>query len=187
MSDECRFIPVSAENTRIHHSAFRTHHFAGFIPAGAGNTLKWAVTSISIPVHPRGRGEHGEQAGRWASMPGSSPRARGTPPPPTPPARDNRFIPAGAGNTVSPTASTRVLTVHPRGRGEHAALDAELDEPVGSSPRARGTLYLRVADSPLQRFIPAGAGNTPYICSACQSACGSSPRARGTLFTAQYE
>ena len=72
---------------------------------------------------------------------GSSPLARGTPRWLCAGDNHQRFIPAGAGNTCSYSASIRVPTVHPRWRGEHALLIAR--------PRS------------FARFIPAGAGNTP--------------------------
>ena len=71
-----------------------------------------------------------------------------------------RFIPAGAGNTISVPRSAFSLTVYPRWRGEHYALAAALMYAAGLSPLARGTLnYLNTGKTP-DRFIPAGAGNT---------------------------
>jgi len=72
-----------------------------FIPAGAGNTAGPGTVESAPSVHPRGRGEHfgrGVSAASWA---GSSPRARGTQHPPTYTQHPDRFIPAGAGNTLT--------------------------------------------------------------------------------------
>ncbi len=51
-----------------------------------------------------------------------------------------RFIPAGAGNTIPPLLGAEIKTVYPRWRGEH-------DLPSGVNLN-------------INRFIPAGAGNT---------------------------
>mgnify|MGYP000051732094 CR=1 FL=1 len=131
-----------------------------FIPAGAGNTTTPTTTRSMLPVHPRGRGEHGVQSARIVFNLGSSPRARGTHALGAPPGSDMRFIPAGAGNT-HPTRHRAILyAVHPRGRGEHVARPSGPPKAGGSSPRARGTQGRRCAYCGLARFIPAGAGNT---------------------------
>ncbi len=111
---------------------------------------------------------------------GSSPRVRGT-------RRDteclkyiNRFIPAGAGNTVKPPDTYRPPTVHPRGCGEHPIALCARRAACGSSPRVRGTPERATSKFSVDRFIPAGAGNTASIRSQWRSATGSSPRVRGT-------
>ena len=134
-----------------------------------------------MPVHPRGRGEHSRRLAlrKWSG--GSSPRARGTPDDMACADAEDRFIPAGAGNTRRSRRATTGCTVHPRGRGEH---------------------FVRAGLAPFsKRFIPAGAGNTrgrtpptqhhavhprgrgehvgePHLVAEDG---GSSPRARGTL------
>ena len=50
----------------------------------------------------------------------------------------------------------------------------------GSSPRVRGTLPANPLPTPLQRFIPACAGNTMIFVPLGSSSFGSSPRVRGT-------
>ncbi len=75
----------------------------------------------------------------------------------------NRFIPAGAGNTLQRHNGGQMPPVYPRWRGEHEVL---IDIPffmVGLSPLARGTHKRRQPPDRSGRFIPAGAGNT---CSA---------------------
>ncbi len=72
-----------------------------FIPAGAGNTPPCQEHQSRPTVYPRWRGEHTPPPFRLAVSCGLSPLARGTlsaPPALAPPAR---FIPAGAGNTLS--------------------------------------------------------------------------------------
>ena len=91
---------------------------------------------------------------------GSSPLARGTPPPGGAGRREHRFIPARAGNTAPAPARWRSGSVHPRSRGEHPVTTGRSARTIGSSPLARGTPRLRSADDPSRRFIPARAGNT---------------------------
>ncbi len=111
-----------------------------FIPASAGNTIRGARIGGYVAVHPRERGEH-DLAGCVSRMvSGSSPRARGTRLYVRPAALDRRFIPASAGNTAASPAKLQPVPVHPRERGEHGVGVATIWNPIGSSPRARGTL-----------------------------------------------
>ena len=110
-----------------------------FIPASAGNTgvLVWRLYDDA--VHPRERGEH-ELGGIPPKLDaGSSPRARGTPQPPTFLPGWRRFIPASAGNTPPHTRPCCAAAVHPRERGEHSLAEEGVEMGTGSSPRARGT------------------------------------------------
>ena len=134
---------------------------ARFIPAGAGNTASWNLSSMSSTVHPRWRGEH--RAGRDSDDThyGSSPLARGTRRLQWPWRRLPRFIPAGAGNTRLPRRLGLQLPVHPRWRGEHKGRGQPIRIRRGSSPLARGTRGNGCRKFRHQRFIPAGAGNTP--------------------------
>ena len=81
----------------------RLHHNPRlrFIPAGAGNTHRGGPRHASQPVHPRGRGEHPWHRCRDLGNHGSSPRARGTRSHKRTRRLRRRFIPAGAGNTIS--------------------------------------------------------------------------------------
>ena len=171
-----------------------------FIPAGAGNTATAASARGCDTVHPRGRGEHWNSSRPSGRSTGSSPRARGTRRTGTWSPRLSRFIPAGAGNTPDRPGGAGPRAVHPRGRGEHNIKTYLNGDWSGSSPRARGTQYQDLPQRRLERFIPAGAGNTTIghhslrACSvhprgrgehnphaACMSVlAGSSPRARGT-------
>ncbi len=171
-----------------------------FIPAGAGNTSWLPFRPFPSAVHPRGRGEHASATATAPSRFGSSPRARGTRPKHRRRPTCKRFIPAGAGNTVSSPAACVPPPVHPRGRGEHEVIVFGLARSNGSSPRARGTLAQVYGPDLDVRFIPAGAGNTEanrYGAHHCAVhprgrgehsararttgySTGSSPRARGT-------
>ncbi len=75
---------------------------------------------------------------------------------------DNRFIPAGAGNTSALRCDPRTGAVHPRRRGEHSCGPCPAFERGGSSPQARGTLIQSAKVCLFIRFIPAGAGNTAH-------------------------
>ena len=76
------------------------------------------------------------------------------------PVRGPRFIPARAGNTISPTLDSRPASVHPRAGGEHRQESPLSTGPTGSSPRGRGTRSCHPLLSRRFRFIPARAGNT---------------------------
>ena len=131
-----------------------------FIPAGAGNTASPAPRARQRPVHPRGCGEHGLYRYAVLSDGGSSPRVRGTHQQNRRPVARLRFIPAGAGNTLTSPRSLMPLAVHPRGCGEHNNKPTRRRDYGGSSPRVRGTLDPADVEALIGRFIPAGAGNT---------------------------
>ncbi len=178
-----------------------------FIPAGAGNTRWPTPASTGFPVHPRWRGEHASATWVLSTRAGSSPLARGTPEFPFALHHHWRFIPAGAGNTTPWRCRYRPRSVHPRWRGEHRIAARIAAAMAGSSPLARGT-HLTGADEVAQaRFIPAGAGNTPFATSRVYrwtvhprwrgehtigaeqnpNLIGSSPLARGTRVQAQVQ
>ena len=151
------------------------------------------------------RGEHRRNPSLNRAKHGSSPRARGTLSPVEAEFLRFRFIPACAGNTAQPGLPPPPSAVHPRVRGEHLSPATTKSAHIGSSPRARGTLPVRLTALHLLRFIPACAGNTPSRrdpASACpvhprvrgehtphaeftHLADGSSPRARGTQLHSQ--
>ena len=72
-----------------------------FIPAGAGNTRWIRVLHSTAAVYPRWRGEHHHCDGDRILDYGLSPLARGTPAAAAVKTPNPRFIPAGAGNTLS--------------------------------------------------------------------------------------
>ena len=173
-----------------------------FIPAHAGNTKLFFRDHYSFPVHPRACGEHSFFSRFWLSSGGSSPRMRGTLYHGDHGVNEIRFIPAHAGNTNSTLLRHFHVTVHPRACGEHKPNKRFLYLRGGSSPRMRGTRWLRFRLHADHRFIPAHAGNTPRCRTSRRAvpvhprACGehsdapnrgapfvgSSPRMRGTLF-----
>ncbi len=112
------------------------------------------------PVYPRWRGEHSTNVSNPAHVGGLSPLARGTPWRSKFWWRNNRFIPAGAGNTTSWKLSICQTSVYPRWRGEHPGMAHRFRVPGGLSPLARGTRFPFLSGNIVLRFIPAGAGNT---------------------------
>ena len=110
-----------------------------FIPAGAGNRAAGSKYNCLPAVHPRWRGEQWRTAASFSASAGSSPLARGTAIQDIKTQHCARFIPAGAGNSLSLTGMWTGTTVHPRWRGE----------------QGRARQYSRGQP----RFIPAGAGN----------------------------
>ena len=111
------FIPASAGNTirlpcialpvPVHPRVCGEHAisvtsnkiFQRFIPASAGNTQVLAAMYRMVLVHPRVCGEHYIEAQATNIKNGSSPRLRGTPQHQPRTIRNQRFIPASAGNT----------------------------------------------------------------------------------------
>ena len=134
---------------------------ARFIPAGAGNTLPRCCGYLQPAVHPRWRGEHMTRHTTNNRSFCSSPLARGTQYAARGGAFRERFIPAGAGNTRPVPVGRIKGAVHPRWRGEHTKRAINHLSFSGSSPLARGTLNSKISGIGRNRFIPAGAGNTP--------------------------
>ncbi|ESH39501.1 hypothetical protein SEEBA664_15513 [Salmonella enterica subsp. enterica serovar Braenderup str. ATCC BAA-664] len=100
-----------------------------------------------------------------AQLPGLSPLARGTLLRHFPVVERSRFIPAGAGNTISSIQEIICQAVYPRWRGEHYDFNFGMGMANGLSPLARGTRHFRFSDHAANRFIPAGAGNTRRLAS----------------------
>ncbi len=92
---------------------------------------------------------------------GLSPLARGTLESITHEGLVTRFIPAGAGNTPTSSGVNDGGAVYPRWRGEHGVLWWSVLISDGLSPLARGTPTVDGREIRPERFIPAGAGNTP--------------------------
>ena len=130
-----------------------------FIPARAGNATRVPRAYRIATVHPRASGERKSTPRVVPTMPGSSPRERGTPPDPVADRPHGRFIPARAGNAPSPSKAPAPPPVHPRAsreRAEGLLPDVSIG---GSSPRERGTPAVEPVFPELHRFIPARAGN----------------------------
>ena len=131
-----------------------------FIPAGAGNSHQRNATCQASPVYPRWRGELTSEECNLSGQPGLSPLARGTPNHKFSQKPGQRFIPAGAGNSILAFQLVRRDAVYPRWRGELLICVSLCYNKYGLSPLARGTLLLLGREIPADRFIPAGAGNS---------------------------
>ncbi len=134
---------------------------ARFIPAGAGNTGAKLPKLLNNTVYPRWRGEHPRKPTLEADTVGLSPLARGTPELLGSLIIAGRFIPAGAGNTPDRPGRIFGSPVYPRWRGEHFYQNVIITDCGGLSPLARGTQLCQQPIRQCDRFIPAGAGNTP--------------------------
>ena len=132
-----------------------------FIPAGAGNTGARNTKPCICSVYPRWRGEHWLCNSSTHDHVGLSPLARGTHYAFLRLPGFCRFIPAGAGNTRVGKSRGNRTPVYPRWRGEHVHTQTITESQNGLSPLARGTPVLLFCAVVTDRFIPAGAGNTP--------------------------
>ena len=135
----------------------------GSSPHARGTRVCAGVRSANLTVHPRMRGEHVTNPLLSSSS--------------------VRFIPACAGNTRLLEPRPLFKRVHPRMRGEHNDIVLNLCANSGSSPHARGTHARHASGQIPDWFIPACAGNTPYLHNSQLSIAGSSPHARGTRFS----
>ncbi len=91
---------------------------------------------------------------------GLSPLARGTRISDNADYFDERFIPAGAGNSPPIYRYPEKYAVYPRWRGELVTFAWIDNSRTGLSPLARGTPTASGGPRPEPRFIPAGAGNS---------------------------
>ena len=135
-------------------------HRARNIPACAGKTYERLRISLRYTEHPRVRGENGTHARlvHWKS--GTSPRARGKPRMHFRLANYRGNIPACAGKTFFVFSLAVDSTEHPRVRGENVRSCTQLVYRAGTSPRARGKLWLGQFRHSYGRNIPACAGKT---------------------------
>ncbi len=171
-----------------------------FIPAHAGNRTQPPRCAACSAVHPRACGEQKSFGGGNREDGGSSPRMWGTDQPANNESVATRFIPAHAGNSLSPRPTWLLPAVHPRACGEQRLTRFMEFVNCGSSPRMRGTAHRHSLPRPVVRFIPAHAGNSratqrqlqrhtvhPRACGEQHTSAtrhgfwtGSSPRMRGT-------
>ena len=144
---------------------------ARFIPACAGNSSRSRIRRTRLTVHPRVCGEQDIRLNPSTSIPGSSPRVRGTDKQSRLYLSDHRFIPACAGNSLLRRSLRSLRSVHPRVCGEQTAGDGYDQSVPGSSPRVRGTDLIPTKRFELTRFIPACAGNSSVArgCGKCRA------------------
>ncbi len=149
-----------------------------FIPAHAGNINRSTKIYIRSAVHPRTRGEHAVSHSPPEPSHGSSPHTRGTFQSARSFFREDRFIPAHAGNITSRARRPGVNPVHPRTRGEHIYTLKMNASKFGSSPHTRGISTNPLLTAQNIRFIPAHAGNILMSCPKYQAP-PVHPRTRG--------
>ena len=130
------------------------------IPARAGFTLTLCLCSYDARDHPRSRGVYLVLRRERCVWLGSSPLARGLHVDARRGARQRRIIPARAGFTRARPRAWRRLPDHPRSRGVYALGRVWTENPVGSSPLARGLPRRGLRLSRFPRIIPARAGFT---------------------------
>ena len=172
-----------------------------FIPACAGNSLCAATRASRPAVHPRVCGELRPVPMEKLNDGGSSPRVRGTPTCSTstqaqwpvhprvcgelcaacgPWRRQQRFIPACAGNSHLDRRRCPHTAVHPRVCGELWYKRLRLGACGGSSPRVRGTLSSVSLSSRTTPVHPRVCGELGFRGRRDEHNVGSSPRVRGT-------
>ena len=172
---------------------------ARIIPAHAGQTAPVCNPNRPPPDHPRACGANEVIYERLSQLIGSSPRMRGKPITPVVTPKQQRIIPAHAGQTMACTPFMPKRSDHPRACGANRPGNRTTATRCGSSPRMRGKPdFLRVPLDTL-RIIPAHAGQTNHPRGdakatadhprACGANCcvfssrllcsGSSPRMRG--------
>ena len=116
-------------------------------------------TRHSLGAHPRSRGDHVNSVTYCWTRAGSSPLARG-PPPPSCRGGYSGLIPARAGTTIIPVFLYQCSRAHPRSRGDHRRGGLLIDRFRGSSPLARGPRALAPTPTDAKGLIPARAGTT---------------------------
>ena len=129
-------------------------------PACAGRTGRGRGPGSGPTDHPRMRGEDDERQFNINPGGGSPPHARGGHPHIDLVARLDRITPACAGRTVWPDNATRILSDHPRMRGEDILAAVRVLLSSGSPPHARGGPRPTRRCGRRNRITPACAGRT---------------------------
>ena len=149
-----------------------------FIPAHAGKTNSAGLYPISLPAHPRSRGENLGNTLWSAGKSGSSPLTRGKRVFRQPGEGGKRLIPAHAGKTGPQADRPDRLGAHPRSRGENFGVEEDSGLIDGSSPLTRGKRRMTTMSAGPTRLIPAHAGKTPAA-RRLRTARRAHPRSRG--------
>ena len=133
------------------------------IPAYAGEPHRQPARCGLATVYPRVCGGTAPVTCGAAADRGLSPRMRGNRCSWCWPIRDERSIPAYAGEPLSETPALSAGTVYPRVCGGTGACECGDVSPLGLSPRMRGNLTQYFAHHIAVGSIPAYAGE-PYLC-----------------------
>ena len=160
--------------------------WCGLIPARAGTTCTAGHRRVVQRAHPRSRGDHFAHPLTVCTEHGSSPLARG---PLTPWQKKTAvmgLIPARARTTGTRYRTRRRPGAHPRSRGDHNGKKPGATAPAGSSPLARGPLYLHAGGLDGEGLIPARAGTTNAGITI-GNVYGAHPRSRGDHVIARFK
>ena len=154
------------------------HECSRIIPARAGFTAQSGSRPAPRRDHPRSRGVYISGSVHLNRSTGSSPLARGLPV--QHPYNHSRrgIIPARAGFTLPHHPGTWSVGDHPRSRGVYPSVQADCNDPAGSSPLARGLLQDLGLAPEKTGIIPARAGFTCWPPKLASSS-GDHPRSRG--------
>ncbi len=144
-------------------TAPRTNEFIGLSPQVRGTRVRHRGLGQNMRFIPAGAGNTGRRYQEHRLIYGLSPQVRGTLTDLHGQAPGMRFIPAGAGNTDSSPKPSAVGSVYPRRCGEHSIWTRIVPTKCGLSPQVRGTQPCHLDGGTRNRFIPAGAGNTPSV------------------------
>ena len=168
----------------LHRDSLRSHprERHRIIPARAGFTGEEHGRVHRVRDHPRSRGVYYGGRKACVALPGSSPLARGLPPPLARAPRMRRIIPARAGFTRPRAGGHREAGDHPRSRGVYRVAERAAHWAGGSSPLARGLQRRGLLDRPRFRIIPARAGFTLMVVGV-HFRCLDHPRSRGVYFS----
>ena len=151
----------------------------GIIPACAGSTTASCPVVHVARDHPRLRGEYSEATELVKSGSGSSPLARGILRQARSDIQSLRIIPACAGNTRNAAGNGILRQDHPRLRGEYWLSAAFCAVCIGSSPLARGILFVLFYHIFCYLDHPRLRGEYSFSSSSRHRRIGSSPLARG--------
>ena len=125
-----------------------------------GITGRESCCSDRAPVHPHVRGDHVDLDEWWSAYWGSPPRAWGSRWRRVLARRRLRFTPTCVGITGQAGRHRPAVPVHPHVRGDHPDQRLERRDPVGSPPRAWGSLDRERTALPGARFTPTCVGIT---------------------------
>ena len=185
----------------------RAHRPRRIIPARAGFTRLSQWPHEVSPDHPRSRGVYTLVSNHSATIPGSSPLARGLHQGrvvhpvgredhprsrgvymrrPSPPRRALWIIPARAGFTHPRRSPSAAPGDHPRSRGVYWVCPAVTPPASGSSPLARGLQILYNEEGTVEGIIPARAGFTAVDWTD-DGTITDHPRSRGVYVLEQHD
>ncbi len=133
----------------------------GSIPARAGEPPPDIAQPLAPGVYPRACGGAAVRFARSVAASGLSPRVRGSRAVGSPAYKEQRSIPARAGEPCDSGGRGGDCEVYPRACGGAGLADGGHGRTAGLSPRVRGSQKLILRVRARQRSIPARAGEPP--------------------------